>query len=207
MSQELDAALEVLLRAARETATARRIGGDSETALLQSVVDAAATIFDTFNTDVDQADVTVADDASVNSFSVSSSTFTIQGEDKVELSIPALEKGSFGWYEATVVNNSDTAKTVTTVRFDMSSDPDWALDTTNAVPSTTWADSGNDILWTGTQVVPAWTGYTFKVQARHNKAYTTVNMKVTATMDGSPLDSREVYFLIPPVINNDIIPQ
>jgi GAF domain-containing protein len=45
MTEATDAALEVLLRAARETATARRIGGDAETALLQSVVDAAATIF------------------------------------------------------------------------------------------------------------------------------------------------------------------
>ena len=45
MSQSTDAALGLLLRAARETATARRIGGDSESALLQSVVDAAATIF------------------------------------------------------------------------------------------------------------------------------------------------------------------
>lgn len=46
MSSGADAALEILLRVARETAIARRIGGDSETALLQSVVDAAATIFD-----------------------------------------------------------------------------------------------------------------------------------------------------------------
>ena len=46
MTEATDAALEVLLRAARETATARRIAGDAETALLQSVVDAAATIFD-----------------------------------------------------------------------------------------------------------------------------------------------------------------
>ncbi len=46
MTEATDAALQVLLRAARETATARRIGGDTETALLQSVVDAAATIFD-----------------------------------------------------------------------------------------------------------------------------------------------------------------
>jgi GAF domain-containing protein len=46
VSSGVDAALEILLRAARETATARRIGGDSETALLQSVVDAAATIFE-----------------------------------------------------------------------------------------------------------------------------------------------------------------
>ena len=37
MSPALEAALEVLLRAARETATARRIDGDAETALLQSV--------------------------------------------------------------------------------------------------------------------------------------------------------------------------
>lgn len=46
MTEATDAALQVLLRAARETATARRIGGDAETALLQSVVDAAATIFE-----------------------------------------------------------------------------------------------------------------------------------------------------------------
>ncbi len=46
MTSATDAALAVLLRAARETATARRLGGDAETALLQSVVDAAATIFD-----------------------------------------------------------------------------------------------------------------------------------------------------------------
>jgi len=42
----VEAALEVLLRAARETATARRLAGDAETALLQSVVDAAATLFE-----------------------------------------------------------------------------------------------------------------------------------------------------------------
>lgn len=46
MTEATDAALGVLLRAARETATARRIGGDAETALLQSVVDAAAAIFE-----------------------------------------------------------------------------------------------------------------------------------------------------------------
>jgi GAF domain-containing protein len=41
-----EAALGVLLRAARETATARRMQGDVETALLQSVVDAAVTLFE-----------------------------------------------------------------------------------------------------------------------------------------------------------------
>ena len=46
MTPAVEAALEVLLRAARETATARRLEGDSETALLQSVVDAAATLFE-----------------------------------------------------------------------------------------------------------------------------------------------------------------
>lgn len=46
MSQETDAALGVLLRAARETAIARRMQGDVETALLQSVVDAAVTLFE-----------------------------------------------------------------------------------------------------------------------------------------------------------------
>ena len=46
MSPAVEAALEVLLRAARETATARRLAGDAETALLQSVVDAAATLFE-----------------------------------------------------------------------------------------------------------------------------------------------------------------
>ena len=46
MTEATDAALAVLLRTARETATARRISGDAETALLQSVVDAAATIFE-----------------------------------------------------------------------------------------------------------------------------------------------------------------
>ncbi len=46
MTEATDAALGVLLRAARETATARRIGGDAESALLQSVVDAAAAIFE-----------------------------------------------------------------------------------------------------------------------------------------------------------------
>ena len=45
MTETTHVALQVILRAARETATARRIGGDAETALLQSVVDAAATIF------------------------------------------------------------------------------------------------------------------------------------------------------------------
>lgn len=46
MNPSTDAALEVLLLAARETAVARRIQGDVETALLQSVVDAAATLFE-----------------------------------------------------------------------------------------------------------------------------------------------------------------
>ena len=46
MSAAVEAALEVLLRAARETATARRLAGDAEAALLQSVVDAAATLFE-----------------------------------------------------------------------------------------------------------------------------------------------------------------
>jgi GAF domain-containing protein len=41
-----DAALQVLLRVAREAATARRLQGDAETALLQSVVDAAVTLFE-----------------------------------------------------------------------------------------------------------------------------------------------------------------
>jgi GAF domain-containing protein len=46
VSAATEAALEVLLRAARETATARRLGGDAETALLQSVVDAAVALFE-----------------------------------------------------------------------------------------------------------------------------------------------------------------
>ncbi len=46
MSSATDAALGVLLRVARETATARRMSGDAETALLQSVVDAAVTLFE-----------------------------------------------------------------------------------------------------------------------------------------------------------------
>lgn len=46
MSPALEAALGLLLRAARQTATARRLAGDPETALLQSVVDAAATLFE-----------------------------------------------------------------------------------------------------------------------------------------------------------------
>jgi GAF domain-containing protein len=46
VTEATEAALAILLRSARETATARRVGGDAETALLQSVVDAAATIFD-----------------------------------------------------------------------------------------------------------------------------------------------------------------
>jgi signal transduction protein with GAF and PtsI domain len=46
VSAAVEAALEVLLRAARETATARRLAGDAEAALLQSVVDAAATLFE-----------------------------------------------------------------------------------------------------------------------------------------------------------------
>lgn len=46
MSESTDAALEVLLRVARETAIARRVQSDVETALLQSVVDAAATLFE-----------------------------------------------------------------------------------------------------------------------------------------------------------------
>ena len=46
MSAGSEAALGVLLRVARETAVARRMGGDTETALLQSVVDAAVTLFE-----------------------------------------------------------------------------------------------------------------------------------------------------------------
>jgi GAF domain-containing protein len=46
VSGELDAALGVLLRAARATATAHRLAGDPETALLQSVVDAAVSLFE-----------------------------------------------------------------------------------------------------------------------------------------------------------------
>ena len=45
MTDQTDAALGVLLRSARATATARRLQGIAETALLQSVVDAAATLF------------------------------------------------------------------------------------------------------------------------------------------------------------------
>jgi len=67
VSPALEAALEVLLRAARETATARRIDGDAETALLQSVVDAAATLFDAeassialYETDPDRLEFRVA---------------------------------------------------------------------------------------------------------------------------------------------------
>ena len=46
MNEATSAALDVLLRAARETAVARRMQGDVETALLQSVVDAAASLFE-----------------------------------------------------------------------------------------------------------------------------------------------------------------
>jgi len=46
MSSQLEAALGVLMRAARATATARRLVGDPETALLQSVVDAAVSLFE-----------------------------------------------------------------------------------------------------------------------------------------------------------------
>ena len=46
MNPDTETALEVLLRAARETATARRLQGDSETALLQAVVEAAVTLFE-----------------------------------------------------------------------------------------------------------------------------------------------------------------
>lgn len=45
MRDDTEAALEILLRVARETATARRLQGDVETALLQSVVDAAVSLF------------------------------------------------------------------------------------------------------------------------------------------------------------------
>ena len=67
MSPAVEAALGVLLRAARETATARRLAGDAETALLQSVVDAAATLFEAeassialFETDPDRLEFRVA---------------------------------------------------------------------------------------------------------------------------------------------------
>jgi len=46
MNEATSAALDVLLRAARDTAVARRMQGDVETALLQSVVDAAASLFE-----------------------------------------------------------------------------------------------------------------------------------------------------------------
>jgi GAF domain-containing protein len=46
MSAASGAALEVLLRVTRETSTARRMQGDVETALLQSVVDAAVALFE-----------------------------------------------------------------------------------------------------------------------------------------------------------------
>jgi GAF domain-containing protein len=46
VSDATQAALGIVLRAARETSIARRIVGDAETALLQSVVDAAATLFE-----------------------------------------------------------------------------------------------------------------------------------------------------------------
>ena len=64
---ETSAALEILLRCARETATARRLEGDAETALLQSVVDAAATLFEAeaasialFETEPDRLEFRVA---------------------------------------------------------------------------------------------------------------------------------------------------
>ena len=67
MSPGVEAALGVLLRTARETATARRLAGDAETALLQSVVDAAATLFEAeassialFETDPDRLEFRVA---------------------------------------------------------------------------------------------------------------------------------------------------
>ena len=46
MNEVTSAALDVLLRTARDTAVARRMQGDVETALLQSVVDAAASLFE-----------------------------------------------------------------------------------------------------------------------------------------------------------------
>jgi GAF domain-containing protein len=46
MSAETEAALGILLRSARATATAQHLQGDAETALLQSVVDAAVTLFE-----------------------------------------------------------------------------------------------------------------------------------------------------------------
>jgi len=46
VSAATEAALGVLLRSARTTATAQRLQGDVETALLQSVVDAAAVLFE-----------------------------------------------------------------------------------------------------------------------------------------------------------------
>lgn len=46
MTPATEAALGILMRVAREMATARRMAGDTETALLQSVVDAAASLFE-----------------------------------------------------------------------------------------------------------------------------------------------------------------
>lgn len=46
MTPDTEAALGVLRRVAREASTARRLQGETETALLQSVVDAAATLFE-----------------------------------------------------------------------------------------------------------------------------------------------------------------
>jgi GAF domain-containing protein len=81
VSAETEAALGVLLRATRETATARRVAGDAETALLQSVIDAAATIFEAeassialFESDPDRLEFRVAGGA--------------QGDGVVGLSVP-----------------------------------------------------------------------------------------------------------------------
>lgn len=67
MNEGTEAALAVLLRVARETAVARRLQGDVETALLQSVVDAAAALFEAeassialFETEPDRLEYRVA---------------------------------------------------------------------------------------------------------------------------------------------------
>jgi GAF domain-containing protein len=81
VNEAVETALEVLLRVARETATARRLAGDAETALLQSVVDAAATLFAAeassialFETDPDRLEFRVAGGA--------------QGDGVVGMSVP-----------------------------------------------------------------------------------------------------------------------
>lgn len=79
-----EAALEALLRVARSTAVAGRVAGDAETTLLQSVVDAAATLFEAQGASI----ALYAPETEQLVFRVASGA---QGEGVVGLAIPTTQ--------------------------------------------------------------------------------------------------------------------